>query len=136
MLLRTTFFLLLISFLFPKTICAQHHATVNGSPNGSGSLEDPMDLKTLLKDNKTVQAGDTIFIHEGVYNGNFVTYVRGEKGKPVVICPYENDYVVIDQKTENPAERGIPGIGVNFSYVQFRDLVLNGSPNGYQQRQK
>ncbi len=127
MLTRTKIQLFFAFLVAAISVKAQFHVTVNASSSGTGTLDDPIDLQTILKSGATVQAGDTIFIHEGVYKGSFVTYVTGKEGKPVVICPYKNDLVVFDNHAEGLESLYRTQLNVNQSYVQLKGLVFTNS---------
>ena len=54
--------------VFPET-----GSVVKGTSEGNGSLENPWDLQTALYATENIKPGDTLWLHEGVYNGRFIS---------------------------------------------------------------
>ncbi|WP_460218193.1 right-handed parallel beta-helix repeat-containing protein [Psychroserpens sp. MEBiC05023] len=69
-----------------------------GSVEGDGSLSHPWDLQTALSQNSdTVNSGDTIWLHEGVYNGRFISTLESlEPNQYITVSAYKNDTVVLN----------------------------------------
>ena len=96
-------------FMFFVFVTAQTnwHVAVNGSDTtGDGSITAP--FASLQKAGDLVQAGDTIFVHQGTYynsqygNGdiwknNVLLYLNanGLPGQYIVIMPYPGDHVIL-----------------------------------------
>lgn len=76
---------------------------VKGSPNGDGSLNKPWDLQTALSQStQRVNGGDIIWLHQGIYNGNYKSSIASEiVGKKVVVSAYKYDKVVLNGNIEN-----------------------------------
>jgi hypothetical protein len=75
---------------------AKWHVTVEGTPSGNGSLDNPWDLSTAFNSD-LVGANDTIFVHGGTYvGGNWKINVGGDETGYLYIKPYENEVVVVD----------------------------------------
>jgi len=92
----------------------------NGSSGASGTKASPWDLTSVLSGNKSVPAGDTVWVRGGTYRGQFYSYINGSPSAPVVIRQY-------------PGERGtIDGnLVVVGSHVVFWGLeVMNSNPLG------
>ena len=52
----------------------EFHVTISGTSLGNGSIDQPWDLQTALNQKAIiVNGGDTIWLHEGVYQGRYVS---------------------------------------------------------------
>jgi len=71
-------------------------ASPNGTPNASGTENDPLDLQTALSNNNIVQDGDTLWLMEGTYKGTFTSELRGSENAPIKVKPYPGKRVTID----------------------------------------
>ncbi len=108
------------------------HVAVNGSDtNGDGSINAP--FASLQKAGNMVQAGDTIFIHQGIYynslfgNGdiwkddNLLTLsANGQPGQYIVIMPYPGDQVVLKSDAKYTV------LVRNSSYIKIQDIEFEG----------
>lgn len=92
-----------------------------GTANGNGSLTNPMDLQTALNATGTIKAGDIVLIHEGVYDGKFISTIEGKPGKPIVVKPYKNAKVILNG---NVASKEMGILVVKGGNVIFKDLEI------------
>jgi hypothetical protein len=112
-----------------------YHVSPAGTNSGNGSVTQPWDLATALRGgNGRVQAGDTIWVHDGTYTGSFSSTVSGVSGNPVVIRQYPSERAIIDGKGSSSstlAVRGdwtvIWGLEVTNSDPQRRTSSLSNS---------
>ncbi|WP_299364597.1 hypothetical protein [Winogradskyella sp.] len=76
---------------------------IKGSPNGDGSITNPWDLQTALSQSSTyVNGGDTIWLHEGIYTGNYISTLEAtEKHGYITVSAYKNAKVIINGNIEN-----------------------------------
>jgi len=97
--------------------------TIKGSPEGDGSLNSPWDLQTaLLQSKERVKGGDIIWLHEGIYRGNYkCTLQSNAKGKFITVSAYKDDKVVIDGNVENKLHYVLE---VNSSRVVFKNFEI------------
>ncbi len=65
----------------------------NGSSKGDGSINNPWDLQTALNHPGSVRAGDTIWLREGIYVGQFISKLKGEPNKPIIVRQYPGEVV-------------------------------------------
>ncbi len=74
------------------------HSVSPGSENGDGSLTRPWDLQTALSQStEVVNSGDTIWIHEGIYNGRFVSKLKSlEPNKFITVSAFKDDKVILN----------------------------------------
>ena len=74
------------------------HIQTPGTNLGNGSLEQPWDLQTALSQKKdVVNSGDTIWIHEGIYKGKFISTLQSlTPNTYITVASYKNDKVVLD----------------------------------------
>ena len=59
--------------------------------------------------------------------GALLPALKGEEGKPVVICPYENDRVVFDNTSDDPKDYYRTHFSVSFQHIQLRGLIFTNS---------
>lgn len=74
----------------------------DGTASGDGSKERPWSLEAAIRPHPMVQPMDTIWVRKGVYNGAFVSRLRGAPGKPVVLRAYPGERVVLDGRGFSP----------------------------------
>lgn len=102
------------------------HATLTGTPEGDGTLASPWDLRTALNAPPGVGPGDTIWIHEGRYEGSFVVKQDGTDGAPVTVRAWPGDRVTLDGASA-PSE---PVIQFYHQWMVIRDLeITNSNPD-------
>lgn len=70
-----------------------YHVSKNGDDTNDGSLEHP--FLTISKAAGLVQAGDTVYIHEGTYEETLTPANSGTAGIPIVFASYPGDKVII-----------------------------------------
>lgn len=90
--------ILLFSFFlsFQWVGSASFHVMVKGSPSGNGTVNNPWDLQTALSHPKKVSPGDTIWIHGGIYEGEFLSYLTGSSQAHILVRNVPGERVVID----------------------------------------
>ena len=69
-----------------------------GTSLGNGSLSQPWDLQTALSQKTdVVDSGDTIWIHEGIYKGKFISTLQSLKSNQyITVTAFQNDKVVLN----------------------------------------
>lgn len=77
-------------------IAADFIVAPDGSPEGDGSLERPWDLQTALSHPAIVQAGDNIWLRQGVYRGTFTSKLKGAPGRPIIVRNYRGERATLD----------------------------------------
>jgi len=124
--------LIIISLLFSAvTISAQQVFHVfpetdksnPGRASGNGSIVNPWDLQTALsQDTNLVNDNDVIYLHEGIYNGRFIsTLTTVDKNTFVTVKPYKNDKVVLNGNIDSKLGSVLEVKGGN---VIFQDLEI------------
>ena len=78
------------------TIHTGYVVTVNGSQYGEGTAEHPWAMPTALAQPGILKAGDTIWVHGGVYKGEFNSALTGTADAPLVLRAFPGEHVVID----------------------------------------
>ena len=78
-----------------------YHASPTGQPppSGDGSIQNPWNLATALNaGNGVVQAGDTIWLHDGTYPGQYTatSLLSGTSGSPIIVRQYPGEHAIID----------------------------------------
>lgn len=98
-------YLLLFGLLCVSIVNAQRefHVFPNGKPSGDGSVSNPWDLQTALSQKADqVNGGDTIWLHEGVYTGQFVSTLESTVTKSfVTVSAFNSDKVVLNGNIPN-----------------------------------
>jgi len=83
-----------VSLISQKQVSGTHyHVAKNGSDNNDGSLASP--FLSISKAASLAGAGDTVFIHEGIYRETLTPAKSGNDGLPVVFTSYSGDKVII-----------------------------------------
>jgi len=119
---------------FADSVCAEKavetpigiFASPTGKTNAAGTENDPLDLQTALENNNKVQAGDTLWLMEGIYKGTFTSELRGTEANPINVKPYPGKYVAID--TTN-APSGL-GISVNGTWTNYYGIEVTSYDGG------
>ncbi|MCB0398158.1 MAG: hypothetical protein KDD26_00775 [Winogradskyella sp.] len=76
---------------------------IKGSPNGDGSINNPWDLQTALsQSSKRVNGGDIIWLHKGIYNGNYQSAINSTVNeKYITVSAYKDHEVIINGNVAN-----------------------------------
>jgi hypothetical protein len=97
--------LALFSLLFVvNAFAAEWHVTTNGTPKGQGTKRSPWDLESTLRGQRSVMAGDTIWIASGTYKHRdrksgamgFEVRLAGSEKKPIHVRALPAQRVTID----------------------------------------
>lgn len=75
----------------------------DGSASGDGSKERPWSLEVAIRPHPMIQPMDTVWLRRGIYNGAFVSRLRGAPGKPVILRAYPGERVILDGRGYSPA---------------------------------
>ncbi len=106
-------FLMVINF---HAYSSDFYVSVDGSPDGIGSLNHPWDLQTALDHPKDVEPGDTIWVFGGIYTGVFSSNLMGREGLPVILRAMPNEEVILDGNVESDVSAVLSIIGNNTWY--------------------
>jgi len=88
-----------VTALSLSATAADYHVTTDGTPQGDGSEGSPWDLATALAQPSAVAPGDTIWLHDGTYEGSFVGDLDGAEGDPIVVRSAPGEWARIDGAT-------------------------------------
>nr|WP_321236297.1 hypothetical protein [uncultured Psychroserpens sp.] len=120
--------------VFPKT-----DSMTPGSELGNGSLTNPWDLQTALNQKPdTVNSGDIIWIHSGVYNGRFISNLQSlEPNAFITVSAFKNDTVVLNGNVESDRNTvlEVKGQGVifkNFEITWLGDFSRDENDEDFQ----
>ncbi|MBA6152772.1 right-handed parallel beta-helix repeat-containing protein [Gelidibacter maritimus] len=98
-------FLLLFGLLSISLVNAQRefHVFPTGKSSGNGSLLNPWDLQTALtQKTNTVNGGDTIWLHEGIYEGQFISTLESTIPQSfITVAAFKTDKVVLNGNIPN-----------------------------------
>ncbi len=67
-----------------------------GAATAAGTQLDPLDLATALSSTSIVSAGQTLWLMEGIYKGNFTSKLRGTSLLPIKVRPLPGKRAIID----------------------------------------
>ena len=92
-----------------------------GTSLGNGSLQKPWDLQTALnQDAKTVNGGDIIWLHEGVYNGRFISNLSSTiNGKFITVASFPNEWAILNGNLISNRTSVLNVKGSNVIYKDF-----------------
>jgi hypothetical protein len=101
----------------------EFHVTTNGKSSGNGTLDNPWDLQTALSQKpEIVNGGDTIWLHEGVYNGRFISRIQSTiVNQYILVAPYNNGKVILNGNVISNYESVL---NVRGKQVIFRDFEI------------
>ena len=101
----------------------QFHVTTDGLSSGKGTLDNPWDLQTALSQKPAVVNGDdTIWLHEGIYNGRYISTIQStKKNKFVTVAPYNNGKVILNGNVKSD-KNGV--LNIKGGQVIFRDFEI------------
>jgi len=124
-------FLLILLFLSAETISSQQvfhvfpvtHKSNPGKSSGNGSILNPWDLQTALNQGtNSVNDNDIIYLHEGTYNGRYVSTITTiDKNTFITVKPYKKDKVVLNGNITSKLGSVLEVKGGN---VIFQDLEI------------
>ena len=102
----------------------EFHVDPAGRHDNDGSVDRPLDLATALSKNSPARPGDTIWLHNGIYRGNFVSHLTGASGAPIVVRQFPGERATIDS---NPSSReALQALG---SWTWFWGFeIMNSNP--------
>lgn len=97
----------------------------NGTAGGDGSRERPWSLEEAIRPHPMIAPMDTIWVRKGIYNGAFVSRLKGAPGKPVVLRAYPGERVVLDGRGYSPK----PVLRIEGAWAWYWGLeVTNSDP--------
>ncbi|MEZ4791899.1 MAG: right-handed parallel beta-helix repeat-containing protein [Gelidibacter sp.] len=104
---------------------AQHefHVFPNGKSTGNGTLQNPWDLQTALSQKtNVVNGGDTIWLHQGIYNGRFLSTIASDIDQAfITVAPYLGGKVILNG---NVASNRNAVLSIKGKQVIFRDFEI------------
>jgi hypothetical protein len=114
-------------------------AKTPGTATGNGSLQKPWDLQTALNQNpNTVNGGDIIWLHDGIYNGRFISKLQSTtNGKFITIASFPNEWAVLNGNVTSNKTSVLNVKGSNVIYKDFEvtwlgDFSRNQGEKGFQ----
>lgn len=124
-------FLLILLFLSVETISSQqefhvypnNHKTNPGKASGNGTIFNPWDLQTALSQStNSVNGDDVIYLHEGTYNGRYVSTITTiDKNSFITVKPYKKDKIILNG---NVASKLGSVLEIKGGNVIFEDLEI------------
>lgn len=101
----------------------EFHVFPNGKSTGNGSLENPWDLQTALSQKTgVINGGDTIWLHQGVYNGRYLSTIKSDTENAfITVAPYQHEKVILNGNVTSDREAVL---NVKSKQVIFRDFEI------------
>ena len=120
----------IVAFSFAQQefhVSPKNHKTTPGTATGNGSLQNPWDLQTALtQSSKVVSGGDTIWLHEGVYNGRYNSTLNcTTANKYITVSAYPNHRVILNGNVSSIKKQVIEIKGNNLIFKNFEITSLN-----------
>ncbi|WP_452226331.1 hypothetical protein [Lacinutrix cladophorae] len=99
------------------------HKTSPGTATGNGTLQNPWDLQTALKQSiKVVKGGDTIWLHEGVYNGRYNSTLNCTiPNTYITVSAYQEESVILNGNVASTKEQTL---GIRGGQVIYKDFEV------------
>jgi hypothetical protein len=85
----------------PVADASEHFVAADGAPAGDGSIQNPWDLRTALRQPASLHPGDTVWVRGGTYSGQFDAKLKGTADKPIVIRNYNGEHVTLEGQEHN-----------------------------------
>ena len=96
-----------------------------GSANASGSKEDPLDLASVFAQGANyVQPGETLWLMEGTYVGNFRSYLGGTEANPISVRPYPGKRVILKSPLLGVNEPSASTLRISDTWVNYYGLEI------------
>lgn len=119
----------LIVSLFPAMVlvsvstayAATYYVTQNGNDSNPGTINNPW--RTIAKANRTLGAGDSVYIRQGTYNERIAPTNSGRNGESIVYQNYQDEKVTITGSWGKGAEL------VGCDYIAIVGLTFDGQNN-------
>jgi hypothetical protein len=99
-------------------------ASPTGTPYGAGSETDPLDLGTALENNNLVQDGETLWLLEGIYVGNFLATLSGTANAPINVKPYPGKRVILESPSLSSGENSQSTLFIDSQWVNYYGLEI------------
>ena len=109
-------------------VAAEFFVSPTGTDRGKGSQKAPWSLTKALSHPGVVKPGDTIWLRDGTYTGNFTSYLRGTASLPIKVRQHLGERATLDGNV-NPAVRGNGGdaLTINGGYTWFWGFEVTNS---------
>jgi hypothetical protein len=121
------FFCILFSGLNVTLHAAQYHISPTGIGTGPGTNNHPWSLSYAFSSPPGVKPGDTLWIHGGTYDGQFVSQLNGTASLPIIVRQYPGERAVLNGGTD-PQQRSI--LTVRGTYTWFWGFEIWSSELG------
>lgn len=94
----------------------------NGSANGDGSMERPLDLGTALGAASPAKPGGAVLLRGGTYAGDFTSVIAGTPSAPITVRSFPGEWAVLDG-----VDARKPALTVRGDDTWFRDFEVTKS---------
>ena len=123
-----TVYLILLTFLnFAVSAQNEFHVfpendkKTPGTSFGNGSLQNPWDLQTAFnQSSNTVNGGDIIWLHNGIYNGRFESRLNSTiKDKFIIVASYPDEWAILNGNVKSNKTSVLNVASSNVVYKDF-----------------
>lgn len=90
------FLLFFVQFGYSQT---EWFASPMGTPTGDGSITNPWDLQTALNNTTDIQPGHTLWLRDGIYTGQFDSFLQGTASQPITVQSYPGEKAILNGNT-------------------------------------
>jgi PKD repeat protein len=110
-------------FLAMPAAAAEFFVATNGTDDAKGTKESPWSLKKAFSPPTAVKPGDTIWLRGGTYTGTYLSRLKGQNNKPIMVRPYPGEHVVFD----NAGTGNDPGLDIRGNNTWYWDFEFINS---------
>lgn len=120
------FLITLIFFSSGQIFAAEYYVSPGGTDSNPGTIAQPWN--SISKANKTLRAGDIVYIRAGTYHESINPANSGTQGNPIVFKAYEGDTVILKGPGAKSSEAviaiGYPGQDAGWRGADY--IVVDG----------
>lgn len=146
----------LFTLAIPALMARDFYSSPEAGQNGDGSYGQPMAISKFLS-GEILAPGDTLWLRGGIYNGPFISRIKGTDGTPVIVRSYPGERVRISGngshasafavqgdwawfhglEIDNSAANGqamAPAVTVDASHTRFLNMAVHNAATGFELR--
>ncbi|WCO00825.1 right-handed parallel beta-helix repeat-containing protein [Psychroserpens ponticola] len=107
--------------VFPKD-----HNETPGTQNGTGTINNPWDLQTALSQKPDiVNSGDTIWLHQGIYNGRFISTLQSLKSNTfITVSGFKKEKIILNGNVNSSNKNVLEVKGKQVIFKNFEITCL------------
>lgn len=104
----------------------ENHITNPGKPFGDGSLSNPWDLQTALnQSSEIINGGDTLWLHNGIYNGRFTSKLKSTIAKKnIIVASFTNEKAILNGNVKSKQKTVLEVLSNGVTFKNFEITFL------------